>query len=166
MTRQSSAAVTVGAGPGGGRAAVRTAGALGPLELGIGCFALLHVALALLMAAAPHAFFKAIGPFGAYNAHYIRDTATFYAAVGIGGALSLRRVSWRTPLLAVLLVQYALHSLNHLLDIGRAHPKWTGYFDFCSLAAATLLLAWLLRESLRADRARSHTPTHAKEAQT
>jgi hypothetical protein len=29
--------------------------------------------------------------------------------------------------------------------IAKANPQWTGYFDFFSLAAATLLLAWLTR---------------------
>lgn len=131
---------------------------LSALELGIACFALLHLALALLMAAAPHVFFKAVGPFGSYNAHYIRDMATFYAALGAGGLASLRRSSWRVPLLAVLLAQYGLHSVNHLVDIDHASPRWTGYFDFGSLAAATLLLAWLLREALREQRVH-----HAKE---
>jgi hypothetical protein len=42
------------------------------------------------------------------------------------------------------------------VDIEKAHPSWNGYFDFFSLAAATLLLAWLLRlaraEARTADR--------------
>ena len=146
------------------RSLSEAAPAAGPLELGIACFAVIHLALALTMALAPHTFFKAIGPFGVYNAHYIRDTATFYAALGVGGVISLRRRSWRVPLLAVLLAQYALHSLNHLLDIDRAHPRWTGYFDFASLAAATLLLGWLLREALREQRAEGQLrPTPKKE---
>jgi hypothetical protein len=121
------------------------------LELGIAMFATLHLGLALLMAIAPHAFFTAIGPFGAYNAHYIRDVATFYAALGAGGAISLARPAWRVPVLAITALQYALHSVNHLLDVGRAHPAWTGYFDFFSLAAATLLLVWLLHAAIAAQ---------------
>jgi hypothetical protein len=117
----------------------------GPLEVGIGAFAVLQLALALLMATAPHSFYTAVGPFGGYNGHYIRDVATFYAALGAGLAVSLRRPAWRVPALAVTTIQYALHSVNHLFDIGKAHPQWAGYFDFFSLAAATLLLAWLTR---------------------
>jgi hypothetical protein len=133
----------------------------GTLEVGIGAFAALQLGLALFMAATPHSFYTGVGPFGAYNGHYIRDVASFYAALGVGLAISLRRPSWRVPALAITTVQYALHSVNHLLDIGRAHPLWTGYFDFFSLAAATLLLAWLTRVAVLAQASRSRP---AKEA--
>jgi hypothetical protein len=123
----------------------------GTLEVGIGAFALLHVALALFMAISPHGFYTAVGPFEAFNQHYIRDTASFYAALGLGLAVALRRPAWRVPLLATTAVQYALHSVNHLIDLGKAHPMWLGYFDFFSLAAGTLLLAWLLRVAVAAQ---------------
>jgi hypothetical protein len=124
---------------------------LGPLELGIAAFAGLQLALALLMATAPHSFYTAVGPFGGYNGHYIRDVSTFYAALGAGLAISLRRPAWRVPTLAMTTIQYGLHSVNHLFDIANAHPRWTGYFDFFSLAAATLLLASLTRAAVVAQ---------------
>jgi hypothetical protein len=123
----------------------RVAPSSGTLELGIGAFAVLQLALAAWMAVAPHSFYAALGPFDVYNGHYIRDVASFYAALGAGLAISLRRPSWRVPALAITTVQYGLHSVNHLFDIANAHPQWTGYLDFFSLAAATLLLAWLTR---------------------
>jgi hypothetical protein len=115
------------------------------LRAGLVAFAAIHLGLALLMATAPHTFYKDVGPFEAFNPHYIRDVSTFYAALGAGAAVAVRRPSWRVPVLAMTAVEYGLHSLNHLFDIGRAHPTWIGYFDFATLAAATLLLAWLLR---------------------
>ncbi len=118
------------------------------LQAGLVTFAALHIGLALFMAIAPHAFYTAVGPFGALNEHYIRDTATFYAALGLATAVAVSRPSWRVPVLAITTVQYALHSLNHLLDISKAHPAWVGYADFASLAAATLLLVWLLRVAI------------------
>jgi hypothetical protein len=63
--------------------------------------------------------------------------------------LAASRRSWRVPVLAFATLQFALHSINHLADIGAAHPSWLGPFDFISLALATVALAWLARESLR-----------------
>ena len=114
------------------------------LTAGLAAFALYHLALAVFMAVAPHAFYKAVGPFDAYNSHYIRDTATFNAALAVGFAIAVRRDSWRVPVLAVTTLQFALHSINHLVDIDAAHPAWKGYFDFAALAASTFLVAGLL----------------------
>jgi hypothetical protein len=118
------------------------------LVVGVGVFGAYHLALALFMAVAPRTFFTNVGPFGTVNTHYIRDTATFNAAIGVALLVAVRRPSWRVPVLALTTLQFALHSINHLVDIGRAHPAWNGYFDFFSLAVATLLLAWLLRVAL------------------
>lgn len=117
------------------------------VTVGIGVFAAVQLGLGLLMAVSPHDFYTAVGPFGAYNGHYIRDLSTFYAATGIGLLVAIRRASWRVPMLALMTIQYGLHSVNHLLDIGKAHPAWNGYFDFASLTIATLLLAWLWRQA-------------------
>jgi hypothetical protein len=127
------------------------------VTVGVAVFAVYHLALALFMAAAPHAFYLHIGPFGVPNDHYVRDVATYNAALGVGFAIAVRRASWRVPVLAITTVQFALHSVNHLVDIGKAHPAWNGYFDFFSLAAGTLLLAWLLRMAL-AEARTPHPP--------
>jgi len=119
------------------------------LKVGLVLFAVYHLGLAAFMAITPHAFYKDIGPFEALNRHYIRDTATFTAALGFGFVVALRRPSWRVPVLGVTTVQFALHSLNHLIDAHKAHPEWTGWFDFGSLMASTLLLAWMLRAASR-----------------
>jgi hypothetical protein len=131
------------------RAAVRA----DALKAALAVLAFYDIALAVFMAAAPHAFYSKVGPFGAQNDHYIRDTATFSAAIGVGALLALRQRSWRVPVLAVSTVQFALHSVNHLVDINNAHPHWNGYFDFFSLTLATILLAWLLRIARAHDRA-------------
>ena len=126
-----------------------TSGAVSTVvTVGVGAFALYHLALAVFMALAPHAFFLDVGPFGSRNDHYVRDVASYNAALGFAFAVSLRRLSWRVPVLALTTVQFFLHTINHLVDIDRAHPQWNGYFDFFSLAALTVLLAWLSRKAM------------------
>ncbi|HXR29153.1 MAG TPA: hypothetical protein VN772_06190 [Solirubrobacteraceae bacterium] len=128
------------------------------LRAGLLVLAAYHLALAAFMAIAPHAFYKALGPFGPENVHYIRDNATFSAALAAGLLVSIRHPGWRVPMLAVVTIQFVLHALNHLLDIGKAHPAWVGYFDFASLAASAAALLWLLslaRRQARASRPRS-----------
>lgn len=119
------------------------------MRTGLSVFAFYSFAVAALMVFAPHTFFVDIGPFGVENDHYLRDTATFELALGVGLLVAIRRESWRTPVLCVVALQFALHTLNHLADIGEAHPHWIGPADFISLALATLALAWLARESMR-----------------
>jgi hypothetical protein len=119
------------------------------VRVGLLAFAAYSFATAALMIFAPHVFFADIGPFGVQNNHYLRDTATFYAAFGAALLVAYRRVEWRTPVLCCVALQFALHSINHLVDIGAAHPYWLGPADFISLALATVVLIWLARESLR-----------------
>lgn len=123
------------------------------LRIGLIVFAAYHFAIAALMVFAPHTFFSDIGPFGVQNDHYLRDTATFNLAFGAALAVAVKRPSWRTPVLCCVALQFALHAINHLVDIGDAHPGWLGPADFVSLALSTLLLVWLARESLRTQEA-------------
>ncbi len=116
---------------------------------GLVVFAIYHLALAAFMTIAPHAFYRSVGPFESINRHYIRDVATFSAALGVGFAVALRRPSWRVPVIAVTTVQFALHTLNHLVDASKAHPQWTGWFDFASLLVTTVLLGWMWRTAAR-----------------
>lgn len=116
---------------------------------GLVAFALVNLALAAMLAFAPHAFFEDIGPYGARNDHYMRDLATFYAASGIAGLIAVGRSSWRTPVLWLLALQSGLHAINHLIDIDAAHSSWLGPANFASLAIATAALIWLARESAR-----------------
>jgi hypothetical protein len=119
------------------------------VRVGLIAFATYQFAIAALMIFVPHTFFADIGPFGVQNNHYLRDTATFELAFGVSLAIAVNRVSWRTPILWCVALQFGFHTLNHLLDIGAAHPRWIGPADFVSLALATAVLVWLARESMR-----------------
>jgi hypothetical protein len=108
-------------------------------------FGTVQLALGLLLWLTPGFFYDEIAPFGPRNDHYMADVATWYLALGAATLVSVRRVSWRVPVLALALVQYVLHALNHLIDIGDADPSWLGPADFASLTLTAGLLAWMLK---------------------
>jgi hypothetical protein len=125
------------------------ASSISTVQIGLLAFAAYQLAVAAMMVFAPHTFFTDVGPFGVQNNHYLRDTATYNAAFGAALIVAYRRVEWRTPVLCCLALQFVLHSINHLADIGDAHPNWLGPADFISLSLATAALLWLARESTR-----------------
>ena len=133
----------------GARTTRMRASSISTVQVGLIAFALYHFAIAAMMVFTPHIFFTDIGPFGMQNNHYMRDTATYNAAFGAALAVAYRRVAWRTPVLCCVALQFVLHSINHLADIGSAHPHWLGPADFISLSLATAVLVWLARESTR-----------------
>lgn len=124
----------------------RAARALPPLLVVFGAGQLVIGALLWL---APGWFYDHIGPYGPRNDHYMADVATFYLALGIAALIAARRPAWRAPVIGFALIQYAFHSLNHLLDVGEADPEWLGPANLVSLAATTLLLIWMLAVVLR-----------------
>jgi hypothetical protein len=114
-------------------------------------FAVIQIVLGLLLWLTPGFFYEEIGPYGVRNDHYMGDLATWYLALGGVALASVSRVSWRVPVLVLAFAQYALHSFNHLLDIGEANPSWLGPGNFVSLLLATALLAWMLQSERRAE---------------
>jgi hypothetical protein len=112
-------------------------------------FAAIQIVTGLLLWLAPGFFFEEIGPYGTRNDHYMADLATWYLASGAALLVAAGRAAWRVPVLFLVAVQYALHSLNHLIDVGEADPGWLGPVNLVSLALATALLGWMLREAAR-----------------
>jgi hypothetical protein len=108
-----------------------------------------QLVLGVLLWAAPGTFFDEVGPYGTRNDHYMADLATCYLALGAGALVAVVRSSWRVPVLAVALIQYALHSVNHLIDVGEADPAWLGPANLVALAATAALLGWMLRVASR-----------------
>jgi hypothetical protein len=113
-------------------------------------FACSQLLLGALLWLTPGFFFEEIGPYGVRNDHYMADMATWYLALGAAALLAVGRRSWRVPLLALALIQYALHTFNHLLDVGKADPSWLGPANAVSLGLAAVLLAWMLQSERRA----------------
>lgn len=108
-----------------------------------------QLALGGLMALGPATFYELVGPFGPYNAHYVRDAAAWELALAAGAFAAAARPAWRVPVLAVALVHAVVHVSNHLIDIGEADPVWVGVFNVVALLALAAGLAWL---TVRANR--------------
>lgn len=105
--------------------------------------------LGLALWLVPGTFFEEIGPYGARNDHYMADLATFYLALGVAALVALRRPSWRVPVIALALIEYVLHALNHLIDVGEADPEWLGPGNLIAVALTGALLAWMLSLAAR-----------------
>ena len=82
--------------------------------------------LGLLQTFASGWFHETIANFGPRADHTLRDVATFYFASAIALAIAANRPAWRTPVLFLVLAQYLLHAVNHLVDVGDADPGRVG----------------------------------------
>jgi hypothetical protein len=112
-----------------------------------------QLVLGAFLAIAPETFEDAIAPYGSgADSHFLRDIATFYLAVGAALLLAVRRRSWRVPVLFLVALQYALHTVNHLIDIADTDPGWLGPFNFASLLLLTVLTGWVLAGAARLER--------------
>lgn len=114
-------------------------------------FAAIQIVLGLLLWIAPGFFYDEIGPYGTRNDHYMGDLATWYLAIGGVALASVRRPSWRMPVLVLAFAQYALHSFNHLLDVGETDPSWLGPANLVSLGLATAALGLMLESERRRE---------------
>ena len=113
--------------------------------------AVYHLLLGAFMFFFPRAFYDSFGKFPPQNHHYIKDVATFYLALGFVFFVSVRARSWRTPVLVFAALEYALHALNHLIDVQDAASNFVGWLDFFVIALIALIFgalasfAWRVR---------------------
>lgn len=119
------------------------------VTIGVLVYSAYQLALGLVMIFAASWFYRNVGPFPPKNLHYTRDNATFSIALGVVGLLAVRRSRWHLPVLAIFTVQAVVHALNHLYDIGRAHPKRYGPIDFVLIAISAAVLGWLTWRAAR-----------------
>lgn len=115
---------------------------LGLTQLAIGAWLLID----------PDSFVDAIAPFGPADHHFLRDLGTFQAGMGIALLAAAGRPAWRAPILFAALVASALHTVNHLFDIGGTDPGWLGPANFIALVGLTATYAYLMREAANAER--------------
>ncbi len=122
------------------------------LRIGLFVFGGINLALGLVMMLAPGFFFDNIGTYGLRNDHFIGDLGSFHIAAGAGLLYSIRRPSWRAPLLYVSAAWYALHAINHLFDIGEDNEgDGRGIADTVLLAVGAAALYYLARAADRGE---------------
>jgi hypothetical protein len=119
--------------------------ALRPLLLVLGGY---HLILGVAMAAGPRDFYQRVAGYPPYNGHFLRDIATFYLALGLVTLMAVRRRSWQVPVLLFTVIQYGLHTVNHVVDVADAHPGWQGPVNVVVLALIGFLAWWLYRLAL------------------
>ena len=114
------------------------------VRIGLLVLGLYELGLGLWMAVSPGSFFDLVGGFGERNDHYIRDMASWEAALGIAALVAVSRPGWRVAVLGLAAIHFGLHAINHLVDVSEADPEWVGPFDLGSLALGALVLGWLV----------------------
>lgn len=98
----------------------------------------------------PGSFYDVIATYPPRNDHFLRDVGSFNVALGAAAVYGARRAAWRAPMLGILAVQYALHTISHLINVDDADPKGLGVGTFVLLLAVTIALAALFAKEHRA----------------
>jgi predicted anti-sigma-YlaC factor YlaD len=119
---------------------------LAPVCVAIG---LTQLVPALWIVIAPHSFFDHVGPFGAYNSHYLGDAASFQAGIGVILIAAARFQTLRAGALGVALSTVGFHAINHWIDVNDAHAgSDAGITDAVLLTLLALLIIAPLRAAL------------------
>ena len=106
----------------------------------------------------PDSFVDAIAPFGPADHHFLRDLAAFQGGMGIALLAAVGRPAWRVPILFAALAQSALHTINHLFDIGGTDPGWYGPVNLALVLLLTGAYAYLMQEAGREERPSAAPP--------
>jgi hypothetical protein len=117
------------------------------MKIVLAAFAALQLLTGALLWLVPGWFYDVVGPFGPRNDHYMGDLATWYLTLGALVLVAVRRPDWRVPVLALALLQNALHAFNHVLDVGEADPAWLGPANLVALVLLSGLLVVMLNET-------------------
>ncbi len=123
-----------------------------PARTDVAGVVLLVVAAAQLLpgivaAVAPGAFYDGLAGYPPENHHFIRDLGSWQIALGLLALAAARRPSLRAPVLLALAVQYAVHTISHIVDVNDTDPAWQGPAALAlQLLGAVVLTALAIRE--------------------
>lgn len=102
-----------------------------------------QVASGALALVAPGTFFDEVGRYGVENQHYVGDVGAFVLAFGVAVLVAAQRPVWRVPVLALGVLWYGLHTINHAFDVGDARSDARGVFDTLYIGLGAVLFAYL-----------------------
>ena len=119
------------------------------MRLALGFLGVTQLAIGVWLIVSPDSFVDTVADFGPADAHFLRDLGTFQAGLGIALLAAVGRPAWRVPVLFAALAQSALHTINHLFDIGDTDPGWQGPVNFVGVLLLTGAFAYLMQEAGR-----------------
>jgi hypothetical protein len=105
--------------------------------------AIVYLGTGVFMALAPGSFAEHVAGYPRVDDHVIRDLGTWSLATGAALALAALRPAWRRPVLALAIVQGALHTANHVADVGDTDPGYLGPLNVAVVGGGTLALAYV-----------------------
>lgn len=114
------------------------------VPIGVALLGAAQLLTGVVMLADAGFFYEQVASFAPENGHFIRDIGTYNVAIGLGLLWAVRAPSWRLPLLAVGLVQYVLHAINHLVDIDATEESAHGPANFAAVAIGAGFVALLM----------------------
>lgn len=121
---------------------------------GIAVLAVIQIATAVWIFAAPHGFAHQVAPFGPYNRHDLWDAGAFTGGLGLALLASLAWPALRAGALAAAAGMTGLHAVNHWIDVSHARPgSHAGVADAVSLTVALAFILALAYAAARAPRA-------------
>jgi hypothetical protein len=136
------------------------------MRVALGMLGLTQLAIGAWFLIDPDSFVDAIASFGQADHHFLRDLGTFQAGIGIALLAAVGRPAWRIPVLFAAFAMSALHTVNHLFDIGGTDPGWHGPFNFAAVLLLTGAYAYLMQEEGRLERSTRAAPATPRERET
>ena len=107
-----------------------------------------HLLPGILAVVSPNGFYESIASYPPENGHFIRDLGSWQIATGLLALVAWRRPSFRAPVLGILAVQFALHTLSHVIDVDATEPAWQGPAALVAQAIGVVVLtALFVKES-------------------
>ena len=109
-----------------------------------------QLAVGVLAFVAPGAFYDLLAGYPPENHHFLMDIGSWNVALGAIALYGAGRPDWHVPLLGFLALQYVLHTIAHIVDVGDADPEWQGVFALVTQGfGAAVLIALFVKERAR-----------------